>query len=570
MHYSLSIPNAEKHFLHIEIKVETPHNSCLLQLPAWRPGRYELGNFAKNVKGFMAYNEQNKPIAFKKTSKDLWQIDTDNCNSIKVHYQYYANELNAGSTFLNEEQLYVNPVNCLMYQSGKEEQECSLSLNIPSTYKVAGSLKSNAEGIFSFASYHQLADTPFICSASLQHHVFSFNDVAFHLWFQGECEADFYKIQKDILAYTKVQLAAMGDFPFDEFHYLFQIAPYKAYHGVEHLKSTVLFLGPGCDLMKKYIYDDLMGVCSHELYHVWNIKSIRPTEMMPYDYARENYTTLGFVAEGITTYYGDLFLGRSEYFSMEEYLNELAAQFQKHKDNAGRFNYSVAESSFDTWLDGYAPGIPGRKISIYFDGCLLAFIADTYIRKFSSNTKSLDNVMKRLYNEFAKNALGYTASDYLRIVEEEADAPLPELQHLLFVAQDYEKHFKQALGYYGLLLTQLPSPIFYENTFGFRAIEGNTKVTHIYPDSPAYHSNLAEGDEIMTVNGIAVQAQDLDKQIEYFSKKDKKNTLLVKTLLGTKEVLLTMSNEAKHFYPRYQIGISDNENENLMAWLSKE
>jgi predicted metalloprotease with PDZ domain len=169
--------------------------------------------------------------------------------------------------------------------------------------------------------------------------------------------------------------------------------------------------------MRKELYDELLGVSSHELFHTWNVKNIRPKEMLPYKYNTENYATTGYIYEGITTYYGDLMLYRSGIFSDADYFRTLTQQFQKHLDNHGRFNYSVAASSFDTWLDGYVPGVPNRKVSIYTEGCLLAFIADAQIRKQTLNNSSLDDVMSALYNDFGKNNIGYTANDYQTIIE---------------------------------------------------------------------------------------------------------------------------------------------------------
>src|SRR3989304_7536298 len=112
----------------------------------------------------------------------------------------------------------------------------------------------------------------------------------------------------------------MKDFPFETYHFFFQILPTKFYHGVEHLNSTVIALGPSYNLMKGDLYEDLLGVSSHELFHAWNIKNIRPKEMHPYDYTKENYSKLGYVCEGVTTYYGDLFLYRSGVYSEFDYL----------------------------------------------------------------------------------------------------------------------------------------------------------------------------------------------------------------------------------------------------------
>src|SRR5437762_8327636 len=169
--------------------------------------------------------------------------------------------------------------------------------------------------------------------------------------------------------------------------------------------------------MKEEFYVDFIGVVSHELFHVWNVKTIRPAEMTPYDYTKENYSRLGFVYEGVTTYYGDLFLVRSGVYSISQFFAELNVRIQKHFDNYGRFNLSVADSSFDTWLDGYTPGIPNRKTSIYDEGCLIALMTDLLIRRYTQNKKSLDDVMKTLYFDFAKLHHGYAEHDYTKVVE---------------------------------------------------------------------------------------------------------------------------------------------------------
>ena len=134
--------------------------------------------------------------------------------------------------------------------------------------------------------------------------------------------------------------------------------------------------------------------------------------MLPYNFKEENYSVSGFVYEGITTYLGDLYLLRSGVFSLEQYLIELSKQLQKHFDNPARFNYSVGDSSFDTWLDGYTPGAPGRKVSIYTEGCLLAFVTDMKIRQATKDQYGIQEVMKQLYFNFAEKGMGYTWQDY--------------------------------------------------------------------------------------------------------------------------------------------------------------
>lgn len=172
-----------------------------------------------------------------------------------------------------------------------------------------------------------------------------------------------------------------GSFPSSAYHFIFQILPHRFYHGVEHTESTVIALGPAYMLMEGDTYNDFLGISCHELFHAWNIKAIRPAEMLPYDFTKENYSRLGFVTEGVTTYYGDYLLFRSSVWGEEDFWPAFNERMDHHFESHARYFQPVSEASFDSWLDGYVLGAPHRKTSIYHEGCLLAFVTDIFIRK---------------------------------------------------------------------------------------------------------------------------------------------------------------------------------------------
>ena len=320
MRYSVSYSNADSHFIEIAFTFKTSGKKKeIIQLPAWRPGRYELGNFAKNIQKFDVFSE-GKALKFKKLNKDSWEVQTDGVDEVLVRYNYFAHELNAGSTYLDSSQLYINGVNCFVYLPERMDEKCELNLDIPKSYKVACGLKQTAKHTFEAKDFHELVDCPLIASASIQHHSFKTSGVNFHLWFQGECKPNFKQLEADFEPFCRYQVELFGEFPVDDYHFLFQILPYQAYHGVEHSNSTVCLLGPSYDIFKKEgMYLELLGVSSHELFHAWNGKRIRPVEMWPYDYSKENYSKLGYLAEGATTFYGDWLLLRSGVFSEAEF-----------------------------------------------------------------------------------------------------------------------------------------------------------------------------------------------------------------------------------------------------------
>lgn len=449
MNYQFSINNPNQQYLQISIEDIAKRDNPIIQLPSWRPGRYELGNFAKNVKGFKVYNQSGKRVEFYKISKDSWQLVLNKGESFKVEYSYYANQLNAGSTFLDAKQLYVNPVNCCMYQVGSESQKCFLKINVPKHWQIATSLTK--EDMFWMAeSFDELADSPMICSPDLQHQSYQCGETKFTIWFNGITKPDWERLLKDFKAFTDKQIEKFSEFPVPEYHFLIHILPKKAYHGVEHCKSTVICLGPSYEIYKS-LYKELLGVSSHELYHTWNVKAIRPIEMFPYDFTKENYSRLGYLCEGVTTYMGDLFLLKSKVFTLEQYLVELVARFQVHFDNHGRFNYSVADSSYDTWLDGYEAGAPNRKVSIYTEGSLLAFVADILLLKNTNNKYGLDEVMKRLYFNYSLQGKGVSEEDYKRELEEVGNCSFDDyFVKYINGTNPYESILIDALEYIGI------------------------------------------------------------------------------------------------------------------------
>jgi len=561
--FTFSAENHSQQYIKITAEFSTSLDETIVQLPAWRPGRYELGNFAKYVRDFKVYDANNKLLAAEKKTKDSWGVATSQTDSITVSYSFYANILNAGSTFLDAEQLYVNPVNCCVYTQESFFNEVSVSLDVPAHWEFASSMERIGEE-YKVANFDELFDSPFIASSQLQHGEYESNGTKFHIWFNGEVKPDWDRVIKDFKAFTEVQISKFTEFPVKEYHFLNQILPYKAYHGVEHQKSTVISLGPSFDVFGK-LYKELMGVSSHELYHTWNVKAIRPVEMMPYDFSQENYSKLGYICEGVTTYQGDLFLLKSSFFSEEDYFKELNNQLQRHFDNHGRFNYSVGESSFDTWLDGYQLGAPGRKVSIYTEGCLLSFVIDTRIRKATNNKYGIDEVMKRLYFNFALNEKGVSENDYQTTIEAVSGESFQSFfDDYVNGNKPYESILTEALESLGLELNHVPSKKYSEGRLGFKTQSKgiNALVTALYPSGPADLAKLSIGDEIIAINDFACQGE-LNKWLSYFD--DDAKTVTV--LRDGKLMNFTFPEVNRNFYMTYSVGkLKDLSNDQKKAY----
>lgn len=557
MKYYFSTEAPQQQYISITVQVPSAQDTTLLKFPRWRPGRYELGEFAKNVKSFQIFDVKGKPCDFNKLDHSTWKVETSNTESITVKYSYYAADLNAGSTYLDSTQLYVNPVNCCVYVDELANTPHELVLDIPKEWRYAGPLEKN-NFTLTASSFDELADSPFISSADLQHKTYSVAGTTFHIWFNGLVKLDWKKLITDFESFTAKQIEKFGEFPTDEYHFLFQIVPYKAYHGVEHSNCTVITLGPSYAVFGS-LYKELLGVSSHELYHTWNVKAIRPGEMMPYDFSKENYSHLGYISEGVTTYMGDLFLYKSGVFSLQQYLNEMDNQLQRHFDNPGRFNYSVAESSWDTWLDGYIPGAPGRKVSIYTEGCLLAFALDVILIRDSGGKANLDKVMHYLYRNFALKNKGVSKEDYLDAINKVSGLDLNWLFDTYFYGtKSYETLLVECFDAIGLELNQEPSKDRVAAYLGAKTMQENneTVVLNLFPGGALDLAGAMIGDKIMSINGIRIE-NNLQEWLDFFIQDELR--IVVNRKNKMHELILFISD--KIYFERYWLSVKDNLSE---------
>ena len=511
-YYHVSFENPLTFYLQIQLMVEVPAEApapLALQLPAWRPGRYELQNFAQKIQRVeISDAETDAPLPYRKTTKDRWEVAGAAGRSVRVRYNFYAHQLDAGGSWLDATQLFLNPVQALMYAEGQQDEPCQLTLDLPAGWRLACGLPQTLPNVLQAKDFDQLADAPLIASPTIEHQQYEAGGVPFHVWAQGEeARLDWPRLLADFQAFSAEQIKLFGGFPVADYHFLNQFLPYKHYHGVEHHNSTVIVLGPAELLMHEALYKELLGVSCHELFHTWNIKAIRPAELLPYDYARENYFRTCYIAEGLTTYYGEYLLARSRVRTPSQYFEELNAVLRKHYDDAGGQNLSLADASTDLWLDGYRPGVPDRKVSVYHKGALAALLLDLTLRQLHGHARSLDDVLRRLYEDFGQTGQGYTEDDYARIVSEVAGRKMQVyFDKFINGTAPLQEPLDKALRTVGCQLVATENASASEGTFGFRTTARNerTTVSYIWPGSPAATA-LSVDDELVAINGRRVE-----------------------------------------------------------------
>ncbi|MBK8847251.1 MAG: M61 family metallopeptidase [Bacteroidetes bacterium] len=566
IHYKIGAIKPHTHFVDIEMYVKEINADALeICIPVWRPGRYEKGMFAKNVKSLSIKNSHGAPITYKKTDHSSWYIDTSNTESITITYKYFAFQPDAGACYSGTDILYVNPIHCCMYINGFLHLPVTLSLAINPDWKVVTSLNQQGKN-YCADNYDELVDSPVLCAPQIATWKYECNNIAFYIHSWGTHTLNESQVIKDFKLFTQLQLDVMQHFPVSAYHFILLALPHTFYHGVEHTKSTVLALGPAQNIHLPELYNELVGVASHELFHVWNIKTLRPAQMLPYKYDQENFADTGYVYEGFTTYYGDLFLLRCGYFNLEQYFREVSDRLNKHMLNPGRINYSVRESSYDTWLDGYVAGVPGRKTSIYDEGSLIALLIDLLIIKNTKATKSLDDVMRILYNDFALKGVGYKHQDILHVCrslggedinylfKEIIDKPVSYYEYLLKVLTDFE-----------ITIVEYPASNMIEACYGAKLVAHPVgyKVVQVIEDSPADKAGLAAED---IISSITNKATAVVHPFEKISDRAQAETLVMQVAnLMQGPVTKELIPDSNFYFSRYELKAGSNMNDNKLT-----
>ena len=265
------------------------------------------------------------------------------------------------------------------------------------------------------------------------------------------------------------------------------------------------------------LYDELLGVSSHEFFHAWNVKSIRPKDLLPYNYGKAVPSQMHYVTEGITTYYGDLMLLRSGVWSLEQYLKNFnRALLSRHYGDDGHRYISLEDASFSSWSGAYSPGVPNRKISFYTKGALVAFLLDIYIRQNSDGTHSLDSLMQAFFERFGGHQEGYTKTDFIETVQSLTGNKtfIPFYENYYSGLAPLDDALVDAAEYLGLTLTNKGwlDPV--KQWFGLSVKQADNclKVTNVFENSPGEVAGFHPGDEIIAIGNIRVNQQNHPEQ----------------------------------------------------------
>jgi predicted metalloprotease with PDZ domain len=480
----------------------------LLSIPAWTPGSYEIRNFAKYISAFSA-SAEGRGIRWDKLDYDTWRLRPAGAGTVNVRYDVRADTFENASAWTQKDFAFFNGTNVFMYPEGSGyDFPSSIAVNIPSGWKVAtGMPGSAATRTFSSSSYHELVDHPFfIGNFDLDSSEVSGVMVRFATYPSGASNPRAHSVAwEQVRKILPVQSAVFGETPFRTYTVLQVVdSLFPGAAALEHENSQLLIMSP--DFLGTVT---LGGLYAHEIFHAWNVKRLRPAEMVPYNYAQPQPTTLLWVSEGITDYYADLSLVRSGSATTEQFLFLILSKYEEVL-GADRIE-ALEDLSLSAWLSGSG----GGSELYYPKGALAGLMLDIAIREASANRASLDDVMRDLYSRTYKQQRGFTNEQWWAAVSRFAGGKSFNDFHARYVDGRERFPLDSMLRIAGLMVQETA---FRVPKLGVSLQEDSlgSKVFSVEASGPAARAGIKAGDYVVSLGGISADAPDA---VEQFGRK---------------------------------------------------
>ena len=523
--YELRFAAPNTHLLDITVRADgVAGRAAEFAIPDWAPGSYAINDYARNVQNFEAHAADGRALTWRKTDKQTWRVELDGATAVAVRYRMYANTLSNNWAQYNERHVFIGGPAVWMYLVGGKERPVRLNITLPASaqgWRVATGLERAGETSFSAADYDWFADCPIEIS-NWQEKTFVYAGTTYHFVVHdvmgqkdfSQAFSDTERIVRNLVPIF-APVAGTGEqaAPFREYWFLMHVWP-ESGGGLEHLDSTQINYsadwddhaerGPGQDAYMRKLF-----VISHEFFHAWNVKRLRPRPLGPFDYTREDETPSLWISEGVTSYYGELALVRAGIMTPENYLLAIGGLLTKFEQEPGRTERSIEDTSWDTWfrqgnagrMQRYGLNLSNTNYSYYDGGQVVGHLLDFAIRQATDNRKSLDDWMRLLYSRYALPKPGFEPADAVRAAGEIAGQDMSDFFRRYISGKEplpYEQYF----AYAGLRVEREREAN--KGWAGFETAKGDdgrTVVSNVIPRSPAEQAGLDRGDVLVGING---------------------------------------------------------------------
>jgi len=542
--YKLSMSQPWTHYFEVEVTfsgIPSAEPALELSLPAWRTGRYVILDFAGGVQDFSAANAGGKALMWEKKDKDTWRIITGSSPTIVARYRVYANEFQLRTRGLNDEGAFVDGASIFVYSQSHRQAPLTLTVVPYKNWHVTTGLDAvvGKPNTFSSPSYDYLADCPLFIGEQKDYE-FEAEGKKHVLSILGHGSYDSETVINDLKRFVKINKDFWGSIPYDRYIFMLHLWS-QGGGGTEHINSTIMGGRPFA-LANPNSYRGFLGLVSHEYFHTWNVKQIRPAGISPYEWSQENYTKELWIAEGTTSYYGHLLQIRGGFLPAKGVIDGLPGQIKRDRQKPGNQVQSLAESSFDAWIK-YWKGNQNSynaESDYYGKGSDVSLLLDLEIRQRSKNKYSLDDVMRALYKRFPWNGAGYTVEDFRKLCEEFGGGSFEQL-FADYIYGTKPLDWERALSYAGIEVTAEEKTSVWLGAFV--RDQGQIAVIRTIVDgSPAANAGLNIDDELVALDGYRVRSADLPTRIA--GKRDGDKILL--TVLRNdrlREFTITLKND---------------------------
>ncbi|QVN17004.1 M61 family metallopeptidase [Burkholderia pyrrocinia] len=546
--YSIVPKDLAAHLFEVSVTVADPDpEGQRFSLPVWIPGSYLVREFARNIVTLGAFNDAGRKVRIAKTDKHTWQA-APVTGALTLRYDVYAWDLSVRSAYLDESGGFFNATAVFLSVAGREDAPCEVDIAKPAgaafrAWRVGTALpeargtKRYGFGAYRASNYDELSDHP-VTIGDFALATFDAHGVPHDIVIAGRVtQLDLERLRTDLKRVCEAQIALFEPkskkAPMDRYVFM-TLAVSDGYGGLEHRASTALICNR-TDLPVKGRpettegYRTYLGLCSHEYFHTWNVKRIKPAAFVPYDLTRENYTSLLWLFEGFTSYYDDLMLVRCGLMSQDEYFAALGRTVGGVLRGTGRLKQSVAESSFDAWIKYYRQdeNATNAIVSYYTKGSLVALAFDLAIRAQTRNRKSLDDVMRLLWQRYGRDfyrgkQAGVEEDEVETLIEEATGVALGRLfSDAVHGTRDLP--LGELLAPFGVTLApDVANGAAAKPTIGAR-LRGGADCTFaaVYEGGAAHRAGLSAGDTLIAVDGLRVTGTNLDTLLARYRPGDK-------------------------------------------------
>ncbi len=503
--YAVSFPKANQHYAQITIEVEEAKSNLIrFKMPVWTPGSYKVREFSQNVDKVW-YDNGNGSSNPVRIDKNTWECAVKKGDRLRFSYELYAFELGVRTSYVDQHMAFLHGPSAFMYAEGYQDEHITIQFtprNEWQNIEMPLSLVENTQ-TFSCANYDLLADSP-VALGNFDVSTYLTAGVPHKIVMIGTGNYDLDKVTADFKKITDEE-AKMFDntHPSPQYIHFIQNVD-KGGGGLEHLNCQT-------SQVNRWVYDKdepylkFLGLISHEYFHLWNVKRIRPIELGPFDYNKENYTDLLWVAEGITSYFDDLFLKRAGFHTEESYLKAVAYNINRLENQPGKNVMSLDQSSKLAWVKAYLSNENSNNVTIsyYNKGMLVAWMLDVEIFNSTDGDKRLDDVMLTLFNRYYKDQKrGFSYQEFVETCSDVCGKPLNDFFDRFTKTTEplpYEDYLKTT-GY-ALINAEEENPSLGITT---KSDNGKCVVSFVRSGSSAVEAGLSVNDELISINGWRV------------------------------------------------------------------